>query len=73
MVFTTFSSIAQQPVVVKVIHRPNTRPPLGSRFTKHYCRVVTAIAKTVEAQKEVDGLYAGVEKNFVESAGVDLG
>ncbi len=29
---------------------------------KHYCRVVTALAKTTEIQGEIDGLYTEVEK-----------
>lgn len=28
---------------------------------KHYCRVVTALAKTIEVQREIDGLYGDVE------------
>lgn len=29
---------------------------------KHYCRVVTALAKTIEIQAEIDALYPEVEK-----------
>ena len=32
---------------------------------KHYCRVVTALAKTVEIQAEIDRAYPQVEKNLV--------
>ena len=32
---------------------------------KHYCRVVTAIAKTIETQREIDGIYEDVEKKMV--------
>ena len=28
----------------------------------HYCRVVTALAKTIEIQAEIDALYPEVEK-----------
>ncbi len=29
---------------------------------KHYCRVVTALAKTIDIQAEIDGLYTEVER-----------
>lgn len=32
----------------------------------HYCKVVTALSKTIEIQAEIDGLYDGVEKNLIE-------
>jgi predicted helicase len=32
---------------------------------KHYCRVVTALAKTIEVQGEIDKLYPNVEKDTV--------
>lgn len=32
---------------------------------KHYCRVVTALAKTIEVQGEIDELYPGVEKDTI--------
>jgi predicted helicase len=34
---------------------------------KHYCRVVTAISRTIEVQREIDGLYEEVEKETVET------
>lgn len=34
---------------------------------KHYCRVVTAISRTIEVQLEIDGLYGEVEKNTIET------
>ena len=30
-----------------------------------YCRIVTALAKTIEVQAEIDKLYPGVEKNLI--------
>lgn len=38
---------------------------LSTEDIKHYCRVVTALAKTVEIQIEVDELYPEVEKGTV--------
>lgn len=32
---------------------------------KHYCRIVTALAKTIEIQDEIDALYPEVEKNIL--------
>ena len=32
---------------------------------KHYCRVVTALARTIEVQAEIDKLYARVEKDVL--------
>ena len=31
----------------------------------HYCRVVTALAKTIEIQREIDTLYFGIEKDIL--------
>ena len=39
---------------------------LSSEDIKHYCWVVTAIAKTIEKQKEIDRLYPKVEKNLIK-------
>lgn len=39
---------------------------LPNEEIQHYCRVATALAHTIELQKEVDELYAGIEKNTVE-------
>jgi len=33
---------------------------------KHYCKVVTALAKTIEIQKEIDNLYPEIEKEIIE-------
>jgi len=33
---------------------------------KHYCRVVTALQKTIEIQKEIDNIYEEIEKNIIE-------
>ena len=33
---------------------------------RHYCRIVTALAKTIELQKEIDDLYPEVEKGVIE-------
>ena len=33
---------------------------------KHYCKVVTAIKKTIEIQKNIDGIYPEVEKELIE-------
>ena len=38
---------------------------LSAEDIKHYCRIVTALAKTIEIQKEIDTLYPGVEKNLI--------
>ncbi len=32
---------------------------------KHYCHIVTAIAKTIEVQKEIDALYPEIEKDIL--------
>lgn len=36
---------------------------------RHYCRIVTALAKTIELQKEIDVLFAEVEKEVIEMNG----
>lgn len=33
---------------------------------KHYCKVVTALSKTIEIQAEIDGLYDSVERSLIE-------
>ncbi len=33
---------------------------------KHYCKIVTALKKTIEIQKEIDDLYPEVEKHTVD-------
>lgn len=33
---------------------------------KHYCKVVTALKKTIEIQEDIDGLYPNIEKEVVE-------
>lgn len=33
---------------------------------KHYCKVVTALKRTIETQDEIDKLYPDVEKDIVE-------
>jgi len=33
---------------------------------RHYCRVVTALAKTIEYQKKIDEIYEDVEKRIVD-------
>lgn len=33
---------------------------------KHYCKVATAIKKTIEIQEEIDELYPAVEKDIIE-------
>lgn len=34
---------------------------------RHYCRVITALAKTIEVQREIDGVYEEVEKETIEN------
>jgi predicted helicase len=36
--------------------------PLSAEDIKHYCRVVTALVKTIDIQAEIDKLYPDVEK-----------
>lgn len=33
---------------------------------KHYCKVVTALGKTIEVQKEIDKIYPEIEKEIME-------
>jgi hypothetical protein len=33
---------------------------------KHYCKIVTAIQRTIEIQKDIDHVYPEVEKEIVE-------
>jgi predicted helicase len=33
---------------------------------KHYCKVVTALQKTIEVQREIDDIYPEVEKDVIE-------
>jgi hypothetical protein len=33
---------------------------------KNYCKIATAIERTMEIQKEIDGFYSSVEKNIIE-------
>jgi predicted helicase len=33
---------------------------------KHYCKVVTALSKTIEIQKKIDNLYPEIEKETIE-------
>lgn len=37
---------------------------------KHYCRVVTALKKTIEAQQAIDEIYPAVEKDHIEFTGI---
>jgi len=39
---------------------------LSTDDIKHFCKMVTAISKTIEIQKEIDGIYPKVEKGIVE-------
>ncbi len=39
---------------------------LSNEEIQHYCRVATALYHTIELQKEIDELYAGVEEDVVE-------
>lgn len=39
---------------------------LSSEDVKHYCRVVTVLAKTIIVQKEIDKFYSKVEENLIE-------
>ncbi len=32
---------------------------------KHYCKVVTALMKTIEIQKAIDTIYPAVEKDVI--------
>lgn len=33
---------------------------------KHYCKVVTALKKTIEIQERIDDIYEEVEKDLIE-------
>ena len=35
---------------------------------RHYCKVVTALEKTMEIQREIDKLYPGIERETIEFA-----
>jgi hypothetical protein len=32
----------------------------------NYCRIVTALQKTIEIQKQIDTLYPEIEKNLIQ-------
>lgn len=34
---------------------------------KHYCKIVTALKRTIELQKEIDKIYPSVEKKIIEN------
>ena len=36
---------------------------LSAEDVKHYCRVATALARTIEVEVKIDELYLGAEKN----------
>lgn len=38
---------------------------LSTEDIKHYCRVVTALARTIEMQAEIDILYPDIENNLI--------
>lgn len=38
---------------------------LSSEDVKHYCRIVTALAKTIDIQKKIDELYPKIEKSLI--------
>ena len=46
--------------------RKKTDKPLSADDIKHYCRVATALKKTVNIQIEIDSLYPAVEKKTTE-------
>ena len=37
--------------------------------TEQYCKIVTAIAKTIEIQQEIDNLYQPIEESLISSQG----
>ena len=39
---------------------------LSLKEIKHYCRVVTALKRTIEIQEEIDELYPAIEKDIIE-------
>ena len=38
---------------------------LSTEDIKHYCRVVTGLARTMDIQAEIDRLYPGVEESVI--------
>ncbi|MFW6109803.1 MAG: type ISP restriction/modification enzyme [Patescibacteria group bacterium] len=40
---------------------------LNSEEIKHYCRIVTALARTIELQESVDKFYPEIEKDLIEA------
>lgn len=42
------------------------RRKLSLEDIKHYCKVVTALKRTIEIQEEIDKLYPDVEKDIIE-------
>lgn len=38
---------------------------LSSEDIKHYCKIVSALSRTVEVQKSIDELYPGIEKSLI--------
>ncbi|MEO0185919.1 MAG: type ISP restriction/modification enzyme, partial [candidate division WOR-3 bacterium] len=38
---------------------------------KHYCKIVTALQKTIEIQKQIDEIYPEVEKAIVDFSACD--
>lgn len=45
------------------------RPHLTLDEIRTYCRIATALAKTIEIQKEIDALYPAVEENLLSHLG----
>ena len=43
--------------------------PLSLDEIKTYCRIVTAIQKTIEVQKDIDAIYEGIEANIISLQG----
>jgi predicted helicase len=43
---------------------------LSVEDTKHYCKMVTALKKTIEIQAKIDSIYQDVEKNIIEFSAV---
>jgi hypothetical protein len=39
---------------------------LSLKEIKHYCRVATALKRTIGIQEEIDGLYPAIEKDIIE-------
>ena len=39
--------------------------PLSVEETQHYCKVVTALKKTIEVQAKIDGIYPEIEKEII--------